>query len=162
MTISATTRFSKICTAPTREHDFRGSSLPKITHFGTLFPLKFRTFFSTPSGTPFWSLLCRFGPQKVDFGTPSASHWAPKRRPKWSQSVQKPCTKIPRSAPRAPKVIHNAARSPPTLFIYSARDSDRACTFRFRSSLLTPLWGAYRRPTKGPFGGRAPLGGGPP
>ena len=59
-------------------------------------------------------------------------------------------------------LIHNAARSPPTLFIYSARDSDRACTFRFRSSLLTPLWGAYRRPTKGPFGGRAPLGGGPP
>ena len=81
VTISATTRFSKICTAPTREHDFQRSSLPKITHFGTLFPLIFRTFSRPPSGTPFWSLLCRLGP-----------HWTPKRHPKRTKSTNKPCT----------------------------------------------------------------------
>ena len=89
LTISATTRFSKMCTAPTREHDFRGSSLPKITHVGTLFPLNFRTFSRPPSGTPFWSLLCRFGPQQLDFGTPSGSHWGPKRHPKGTKSTKK-------------------------------------------------------------------------
>ena len=48
LTISATTRFSKICTAPTREHDFRGRILPKNTHCGSLFPLIVRTFSRPP------------------------------------------------------------------------------------------------------------------
>ena len=118
MTISATTRFSKICTAPTREHDFRGSSLPKITHFGTLFPLNFRTFSRPPSGTPFWSLLYRLGPQ-----TPLWIPLAPKMAPKL-KSTKNPCTKI-----------HNAARSPPTLFTHSVGGSVSVSTFLIMSSL---------------------------
>ena len=157
---------------------------PKNNSFWDPVSSTFSNLFSTPLRNtileppmPIWS-------QKAGFWDPLWIPLGPKMGPKAPQERPKPCTKPSREGPQSAQghfgsrrafggpildpfgtlwgSIHNAARSPPTLFIYSARDSDRACTFRFRSSLLTPLWGAYRRPTKGPFGGRAPLGGGPP
>ena len=93
VTISATTCFSKIRTAPTREHDFRGCSLPKNINFGTLFRIIFRTFCRPPSGTPFSKprIVCCFGPQQLDFGTPFGSHWPPKRLPQRSRITTKTC-----------------------------------------------------------------------
>ena len=44
-------------------------------------------------------------------------------------------------------------RSPPTLLTYSARDSDRACTFRFMSSRPCLRCGAHiGAPQRGPLG----------
>ena len=89
VTISATTRFSKICTAPTREHDFRGCSLPKNTHCGSLFPLIFRTFSRPPSGTPFLTpLMLNWSPKAV-FWDPLWTPLAPKRLPKRSGITKK-------------------------------------------------------------------------
>ena len=70
VTISATTCFSKIRTAPTREHDFRGCSLPKNTNFGTLFRSIFRTFCRPPSGTQFLK-------PRMLLWSPTAGFWDP-------------------------------------------------------------------------------------
>ena len=91
LTISATTRFSKICTAPTREHDFRGWNLPKNTHCGSLFPLNFRTFSRSPSGTPFLTPLMLHWSPKAGFWDPLWIPLAPKRLPKRSGITKKTC-----------------------------------------------------------------------
>ena len=68
--ISATTRFSKIYTAPTQEHDFRASGLPKITHFGTLFPLIFRTLSGPPPEHHFGASCADLVPKSSILGPP--------------------------------------------------------------------------------------------
>ena len=91
LTISATTRFSKICTAPTREHDFRGCSLPQNTHCGSMFPLIVRTFSRPPSGTPFLTpLMLNWSPKAV-FWDPLWTPLAPKRLRKRSGITKKTC-----------------------------------------------------------------------
>ena len=78
-TLSATTRFRKICTAPTRELDFRGRRLPKNTHLGSLLPLIFRTFSRPPSGAPFWRPLVLNWCLRAGFGDPLWIPLAPKQ-----------------------------------------------------------------------------------
>ena len=91
LTIFATTRFSKICTAPTREHDFRGCSLAKNAHCGSLFPLCFRTFSRPPSGTQFLTPLMLNWSPKAAFWDPLWTPLAPKRLPKRSGITKKTC-----------------------------------------------------------------------
>ena len=90
VTFSGTGRKSRMSTACRREHQKLGSSISKNINCWVPFRLRFRPRFGTPSGTSFWSHLCRSGAKKVDFGVPSGPRWAPK----WLQ-------KGPREAPRA-------------------------------------------------------------
>ena len=101
MTISATTRFSKMCTAPTQEHDFQGSNLSKSVHFGTLFSLCFPTFCRLPPEHHFGASCADLVPKSLIFGPPLE----PTGLQNSTQNGPRAPKNSAESAPRAPKVI---------------------------------------------------------
>ena len=80
VTISSTSLFCEIHTAPTREQGFRDSVLSKNNSFLNVDPLIYRAVSGPPSQTSLLSILCWFGAKSQDFRVPSRTQWGPKCR----------------------------------------------------------------------------------
>ena len=117
VTISATTRFSKMCTAPTQEHDFQGSNLSQSVHFGTLFSLIFQLVLDPLPDTILEPLVPTWSPKSLIFGPPLEPTG-------FQNSTQ--------NEPRAPKnSAESAARAPKVIFGILGSSGD---------SFGNPLW----------------------
>ena len=81
MTNSSTAGLGKIRTAPTREHDFRGTDHLKKNGFRIRLPPSFRVVSKSLSVTSFLRLLWRLHVKSYDLGSPSGTEWLQKCHP---------------------------------------------------------------------------------